>query len=224
MTARTKLKDRILPTYTKGEEIFNMVTHIVGGGFGVVALVACVLIAALAGDTVGVVCSAIFGASMIVLYTASSLYHGLRHEGAKKVFQILDHCTIYFLIAGTYTPMLLCSLVKVAPVAAMLTLAAVWGLAILATTLTAIDIKKYKVFSMICYIGIGWAIIFSIKDMYAALTPVGFWLLLSGGIVYTVGAILFKVGKHCKYFHSIFHIFVLAGSVLHTLCITLYVL
>ena len=224
MTARTKLKDRVLPTYTKGEEIFNMVTHIVGGGFGVVALVACVLISALSGNKVGVVCSAIFGTSMIVLYTASSLYHGLRHDGAKKVFQILDHCTIYFLIAGTYTPMLLCSLIKVAPMAAMLTFLAVWGLAILAITLTAIDIKKYKVFSMICYIGIGWAIIFSIESMYRALTPVGFWLLLSGGIVYTVGAILFKVGKHCKYFHSIFHLFVLAGSVLHTLCIVLYVL
>ena len=224
MTARTKLKDRILPTYTKGEEIFNMVTHIVGGGFGIIALVACVLISALGGNTLGVVCSSIFGASMIILDTASSLYHGLTHEGAKQVFQILDHCTIYFLIAGTYTPMLLCSLVKVAPVAAILTLIAVWALAILATTLTAIDIKKYKVFSMICYIGIGWAIIFSIKPMYRALTPAGFWLLLSGGIVYTLGAILFKVGKHCKYFHSIFHIFVLAGSVLHTLCIVLYVL
>ena len=224
MTARTKLKDRILPTYTRGEEIFNMVTHIVGGGFGVIALVACVLISALAGNTVGIVCSAIFGASMIVLYTASSLYHGLRHDGAKRVFQVLDHCTIYFLIAGTYTPMLLCSLVKVAPRAAMLTLASVWALAILATTLTAIDIKKYKVFSMICYIGIGWAIIFSIKSMYAALLPVGFWLLLSGGIAYTFGAVLFKVGKHVKYFHSIFHLFVLAGSVLHTLCIVFYVL
>ena len=224
MTARTKLKDRILPTYTRGEEIFNMVTHIVGGGFGVIALVACVLISALGGNSVGVVCSAIFGASMIVLYTASSLYHGLKNQTAKKVFQILDHCTIYFLIAGTYTPMLLCSLIYEAPMAAILTLIAVWALAILATVLTAIDIKKYKVFSMICYIGIGWAIIFSIKSMYAALSPMGFWLLLSGGIAYTFGAVLFKVGKHVKYFHSIFHLFVLAGSVLHTLCIVFYVL
>ena len=220
MAVRTKLKDRILPTYTRGEEIFNMVTHIVGGGFGVIALVACVLISALGGNAVGVVCSAIFGASMIVLYTASSLYH----DGAKRVFQVLDHCTIYFLIAGTYTPMLLCSLIKVAPRAAMLTLASVWALAILATTLTAIDIKKYKVFSMICYIGIGWAIIFSIRSMYTALSPVGFWLLLSGGVAYTLGAVLFKVGKHVKYFHSIFHLFVLAGSILHTLCIVFYVL
>ena len=224
MTARTKLKDRILPTYTRGEEIFNMVTHIVGGGFGVITLAVCVILAAIKGNAVGVVCSAIFGASMIVLYTASSLYHGIRREDAKKVFQVLDHCTIYFLIAGTYTPMLLCSLIKVAPTAAILTLIAVWSLAILATTLTAIDLQKYKVFSMICYIAIGWAIIFSIKPMYEALTPAGFWLLLSGGIAYTLGAVLFKVGKHVKYFHSIFHIFVIMGSVLHALCIVFYVL
>ena len=224
MSARTKLKDRILPTYTKGEEIFNMVTHIVGGGFGVITLAVCVMLAAMRDNVAGIVCSAIFGASMIVLYTASSLYHGIRREGAKKVFQILDHCTIYFLIAGTYTPMLLCSLIKVAPTAAILTLIAVWSLAILATTLTAIDLHKYKAFSMVCYIAIGWAIIFSIRSMYAALTSAGFWLLLSGGIVYTLGAVLFKVGKHVKYFHSIFHLFVLAGSVLHTLCIVFYVL
>ena len=224
MSARTKLKDRILPTYTKGEEIFNMVTHIVGGGFGVITLAVCVMLAAMRDNVAGIVCSAIFGASMIVLYTASSLYHGIRREGAKKVFQILDHCTIYFLIAGTYTPMLLCSLIKVAPTAAILTLIAVWSLAILAITLTAIDLHKYKAFSMVCYIAIGWAIIFSIRSMYAALTSAGFWLLLSGGIVYTLGAVLFKVGKHVKYFHSIFHLFVLAGSVLHTLCIVFYVL
>ena len=224
MASRTKIRDRVLPTYTRGEEIFNMVTHIVGGGFGVITLAVCVILAAIKGNAVGIVCSAIFGASMIVLYTASSLYHGIRREGAKKVFQVLDHCTIYFLIAGTYTPMLLCSLIKVAPTAAILTLIAVWSLAILATTLTAIDLQKYKVFSMICYIAIGWAIIFSIKPMYEALTPAGFWLLLSGGIAYTLGAVLFKVGKHVKYFHSIFHIFVIMGSVLHALCIVFYVL
>ncbi|MBO5682783.1 MAG: hemolysin III family protein, partial [Clostridia bacterium] len=194
------------------------------GGFGVITLAVCVMLAAMRDNVAGIVCSAIFGASMIVLYTASSLYHGIRREGAKKVFQILDHCTIYFLIAGTYTPMLLCSLIKVAPTAAILTLIAVWSLAILAITLTAIDLHKYKAFSMVCYIAIGWAIIFSIRSMYAALTSAGFWLLLSGGIVYTLGAVLFKVGKHVKYFHSIFHLFVLAGSVLHTLCIVFYVL
>ncbi len=224
MTARTKIKDRILPVYTVGEEIFNMVSHIVGGAVGIAALVICVLISALKGSVAGVVCSAIFGASMIVLYTMSSIYHGLRGETAKKVFQVIDHCTIYFLIAGTYTPMLVCGLARTAPMAAWITLAAVWGLTALAVTLTAIDLKKYKVFSMICYIAIGWAIIFSIGKMYQALGAAGFWLLLSGGIAYTGGVIFYKFGKDIKYFHSIFHLFTLAGSILHALCVIFYVL
>lgn len=224
MTARTKLKDRILPVYTGGEEIFNMVTHIVGGAVGIATLVICVLISAFKGSVSGVICSAIFGSSMVTLYTMSSIYHGLRAGTPKKVFQVIDHCTIYFLIAGTYTPMLVCGLSRTAPVAAWLTLLAVWGLAIVATTLTGIDLKKYKVFSMICYIGMGWAIIFSIKAMYHCLGPVGFWLLLSGGIAYTGGVIFYKLGKNIKYFHSIFHIFTLFGSILHTLCVIFYVL
>ena len=224
MTARTKLKDRVLPVYTGGEEIFNMVTHIVGGAVGIATLVICVIISAMKGSVSGVVCSAIFGASMVTLYTMSSIYHGLRTDISKKVFQVIDHCTIYFLIAGTYTPMLICGLVRTAPVAAWIIFAAVWGFAFLATTLTAIDLKKYKVFSMICYIGMGWAIIFSIGDMYRCLGPAGFWLLLSGGIAYTGGTIFYKLGNNLRYFHSIFHIFTLIGSILHSLCVIFYVL
>ncbi len=219
---RIKLCDRVLPRYTKGEEIFNMVTHIVGGGIGVAALVLCVVFAALNGNILGIVCGAIFGVSMITLYTMSSIYHGLRVGTGKKVFQIIDHCTIYFLIAGTYTPMLLCSLAKAHPVAAWITFGVVWGLAALSVTLTAIDIEKYKVFSMISYIGMGWAIIFSIKWMFDAIGPVGFALLLGGGILYTGGVLFFKAGKTKKYFHSIFHIFVLLGSISHLLCVLFF--
>ena len=224
MTARTKIKDRILPIYTNGEEIFNMVTHIVGAAVGVAALVLCVLISAFDGNAAGVVCSSVFGASMITLYTMSSIYHGLKTDTSKKVFQVIDHCTIYFLIAGTYTPMLVCGLARTAPVAAWITFAAVWGLAAVAITLTAIDLKKYKAFSMACYIGMGWSIIFSIKQMYDCLGAEGFWLLLAGGIAYTGGVIFYKLGNTKKYFHSVFHIFVLLGSVLHTLCVMFYVL
>ena len=224
MAKRTKLKDRVLPDYTKGEEIFNMVSHIVGGAVGVASLVLCVVFAAIRGNVAGVLSGIVFGTSMIVLYTMSSIYHGLRPNTAKKVFQIIDHCTIYFLIAGTYTPMLVCGLTKTAPVPAWIIFGVVWGLAALATTLTAIDLKKYKVFSMICYIGMGWSILFSIKDMYDSLGPGGFWLLLSGGIVYTGGVIFYAFGKNVRYFHSIFHLFTLAGSILHTLCVLLYVL
>ena len=102
---RIKLKDRVLPTYSKGEEIFNMVTHLVGAAFGLVAMVLCIIMAAIHGDAYGVVSSVIYGITMMLLYIMSSIYHGLRRQGtAKKVFQVLDHCTIFLLIAGSYTP------------------------------------------------------------------------------------------------------------------------
>lgn len=224
MASRIKLKDRILPVYTGGEEIFNMVSHIVGGAVGVITLLACVLISAFDGNIMGVVCSAIFGASMITLYTMSSIYHGLKNETAKKVFQVIDHCTIYFLIAGTYTPMVLCGLMRTSPMWAWIIFFIVWGCAAVATTLTAIDLKKYKVFSMICYVAMGWAILLSIKNMYYAIGPAGFALLLGGGVAYTGGIVFYKLGKNKKYFHSIFHLFVLVGSITHALCVIFYVL
>lgn len=219
---RTRLCDRALPDYTRGEEIFNMVSHIVGAAIGVAVTAACVLISAFGASVLGVVCGAIFGASMIMLYTASSIYHGLGGGTAKKVFQIIDHCTIYFLIAGTYTPMLLCALAKHNPLSAAITFLAVWSLAALSATLTAIDLEKYKRFSMISYLGMGWAIIFSVKDMIAAIGPVGFALLLGGGLLYTGGVLFFKLGAKRRYFHSVFHIFVILGSVMHSLCVILF--
>ena len=219
--SRTKLRDRVLPRYTRGEEIMNMVTHIVGGGLGVLVLVACVLLAAHHQNAVGIVCGAVYGVSMITLYTMSSIYHGLRINTAKKVFQILDHCTIYFLIAGTYTPMLLCGLVRTAPIAAYVLLAVVWVCTTVAVTLTAIDLRKYRAFGMACYIGIGWVILFSIWDMYLAIGPVGFALLLGGGILYTLGVAFFRAGNRVPYLHAVFHLFVLAGSLLHAACVLL---
>ena len=144
-----------MPDYTRGEEIFNMVTHIVGGGFGIIALVVSVLVAALKGNVWGVVSCAVYGGTMILLYTMSSVYHGLKAEMPKKVMQVLDHCTIYFLIAGTYTPLLLCAIRLVSPVAAWGLFALVWGFGTLGTVFTAIDLKKYSKFAMVCYIGMG---------------------------------------------------------------------
>lgn len=221
---RVRLRDRVLPSYTKGEEIFNMVTHIVGGAIGIATLTFCVLIAAWRGSVRGVVCGSVFGFSMIALYTMSSVYHGLRPNLAKRVFQVMDHCTIYFLIAGTYTPVLLCGMDPLYPTAARLTFCAVWGLAILATTLTAIDLERYKIFSQVCYIGMGWAVIFSIQKVFVCLGNAGFALLLGGGLLYTVGAVFFRLGKKIRYFHSIFHIFVLLGSICHALTVMFYVL
>ncbi len=221
MKKRTKLSQRHLPDYTRGEEIMNMVTHITGGGLGIFALIVCLL----RSDTgTEVIASAVYGSSMIALYAISSIYHGLRPNLGKKVLQILDHCTIYALIAGTYTPIALCAIRTINPALGWGILGLEWGLGAIAITLTAIDLKKYNVFSMICYIGMGWAILPWLGRMYTVLSPAGFRLLLWGGIAYTIGAVLYGIGSKVHWMHSVFHIFVVIGSLLQFLCIWLYVL
>ncbi len=221
---RTKLSDRVLPDYSKGEELMNTLTHIGGAALGVTALVLCILEAASKGNIWGVVGSAIYGASMIALYCVSSVYHGMKPGMAKKVMQVIDHCTIYLLIAGTYTPIVLSAIRPADPVLAWALLGFVWGLAILAVVLTAIDLKKYNVFSMICYIGIGWAILPFIRQTLQVLTLPGFLLLLAGGIAYTVGAVLYGIGGKVKWMHSVFHVFVVLGSALQFFSILGYAL
>ncbi|MBQ1229734.1 MAG: hemolysin III family protein [Clostridia bacterium] len=221
---RTKLADRILPNYTNGEELMNMISHIVGGALGVVALVLCVTFSAIRHNPWGVVGSAIYGASLILLYTSSSVYHGLRPGMGKKVMQVIDHCTIYFLIGGTYTPILFCSIRPVSPVWAWVLFGIVWGLAAMATTFTAIDLKKYATLSMICYIGMGWSVVIAAKTAIEAMTIPGSLWCLAGGILYTVGAVLYGLGKKRRYMHSIFHLFVVGGSIAQFICIFFYVL
>lgn len=221
---RTKLKDRVLPAYTKGEEIFNMVSHIVGGALAIAALVLCVIFAVIYSDAWGVVGAAIYGATMILLYTMSSIYHGLHPNMAKKVFQVIDHCTIYFLIAGTYTPVTLAGLRPEHPVVAFVIFGVVWAACFIAATLTAIDLDKYQKLSMVCYLAMGWCIIFFIKPTVACLGFGGTVFLLTGGVAYTVGAVLYGIGKKKKYIHSVFHLFVLAGSILHFFMILFYVI
>lgn len=221
---RTKLIDRRLPNYTFGEEIFNMVSHIVGGGFGVIALVVSVLVSAFKGDAFGIVGSAIYGFSLISLYAMSSIYHGLREGTAKKVMQVLDHCTIFFLIAGTYTPILLTAIRRHSPIWCWGIFGAVWGLAVLGIVLNAIDLKKYATFSMISYIGMGWCIVLAGKVTLEAIPFGGLMYILAGGIAYTVGAILYGLGIKIRWMHSIFHLFVLMGSILQFFGIVFYVL
>lgn len=222
---RTKLKDRILPTYTKGEEIFNMTSHIVGAVLGVVATVLCIVFAAVHQNVYGVISGAIYGVTMIVLYTMSSIYHGLSPKfTSKKVFQILDHCSIFLLIAGSYTPFALTAIRAVDGVAGWTIFGVIWLLAILGIVLNSIDIKKFKVFSMICYLLMGWCILVKGSLLPEVLTLNGFILLVAGGIAYTIGAIIYGVGKKHKYFHSIFHLFILLGSFLQFMCILLYVM
>lgn len=221
---RTKLRERKLPVYTNGEEKFNMISHIVGGGFGIVALVLSVVFSAVKGNVWGVVSCAVYGASLIALYVMSSVYHGLKAGTAKKVMQILDHCTIYFLIASTYTPLLLNPIREVSPGWAWTIFGIVWGCAALGIVLNAIDLKKYAAFSMICYIGMGWCIVVAAKVTIKAIPFAGLMFLLVGGIAYTVGAVLYGLGKKHRWMHSIFHLFVLLGSILQFICILFYVI
>lgn len=222
---RTALKNRILPSYTKGEEIFNMVSHIVGGAIGITAITLCSIFAALRGNVYGVVSGVIFGATMLILYAMSSIYHGLKPETmAKKVFQIIDHCSIFILIAGTYTPIALCTLREYSTAQGWVLFGIIWGMAILGVSLNSVDLKKFKLFSMICYLVMGWCIIVRINIIIKLCGMGAFMMLLSGGILYTVGAVFYKVGKKKKWMHSIFHIFCVLGSILHFLMVLFYVI
>lgn len=220
---RTKLKDRQLPAYTKGEEIMNMVTHISGGGLAIIGCIFCMLAACRFGGLQTILGAAVYCISMIGVYTMSSIYHGLHTGTAKKVMQVIDHCAIYFLIAGTYTPIMVTGFLPRFPVIGWGLLLMQWILTAIAVTLTAIDLKKYRVFSMICYIFMGWGIIFFLPQAMQVMTKPGFYLLLAGGIAYTIGAVLFGLGKKLRWMHATFHLFVILGSALQYFAILFYV-
>lgn len=219
---RTCLTDRLLPDYTKGEEIMNMVTHITGGGLAILGSVFCIAKVCQLGGWGNILGAIIYCVSMIGVYTMSSIYHGLRSGTAKKVMQVIDHCAIYFLIAGTYTPIIITGFLPVFPKIGWGLLLMQWALTALAVTLTAIDLKKFKVFSMVCYIFMGWGIIFFLPQAMAVMTQPGFYWLLAGGIAYTIGAVLFGLGKKLRWMHAVFHIFVILGSLFQYLAIVLY--
>lgn len=220
----TKTMDNALSKYSKGEEIFNMVSHIVGGALGLAGVILCIIFAAIHKNVYGIVSCGVYGLTLVLLYTFSSIYHGLRPGGtAKKVFQILDHCTIFLLIAGTYTPFALCTLREYDVATGWTIFGVIWGITVIGITLTAIDLRKYRKLSMVCYILMGWCIMVKGNVMPELLTTTGFLLLLTGGIAYTIGAIFYVVGKKRKWMHSIFHIACVIGSMLQLLCILFYV-
>ena len=216
------LKEKIeVPKYSLGEEIMSAVVHGIGALLSIAALVLCVVFSAKNGNTIGVISSIIYGTTLIILYTMSTLYHSLAVNNAKRVFRIIDHCSIYLLIAGTYTPYTLVALPN--PLGIIL-FSIIWSIAILGIVLNAINLKKYRVISAISYLVLGWVIIFAYNPLVDSIPWGGVLLLIAGGIVYTLGAIFYGFGKKVRYFHSVFHIFVLVASILHFLSILLYVL
>lgn len=168
-----------------------------------------------------VVSSCIYGGTLIILYSMSTIYHALAKNKAKKVFRILDHCSIFLLIAGTYTPY---TLVAIRGPVGWVLFGIIWASAVVGITLNAISVQKFKIFSMICYVASGWAVIAAARPMAAAIPLRGIILLLLGGVAYSIGAVLYTIGKKIKYMHSIWHFFVLAGSILHFFSIFLYVI
>lgn len=216
------LRDKItIPKYSLGEELTNAILHGIGSLLSIAALVLCVVFSSIHGNAYAVVSSCIYGSTLIILYTMSCLYHSFKVNNAKRVFRIIDHCSIFLLIAGTYTPY---TLVSLNGGLGWSMFGLIWGCAIVGIVLNAIDLNKYRILSMILYIAMGWAVVFTFKPLVNVIEIGGIYLLLAGGIIYTIGAIFYGLGKKRKYMHSVFHFFVLAGSILHFFSILLYVI
>lgn len=219
---KQSFRDRIkIPQYSLAEELMNAISHGVGAALAIAALVVSVVVSALHQNVWGIVASSIYGGTLIILYTMSTLYHSLKRNNAKRVFRIIDHCSIYLLIAGTYTPYTLISLRG--PVGWTL-FGIVWGVAVVGIVFNSIDMNKFKIISLIAYVAMGWVIIFAIKPLYDVIGTGGILWLILGGVLYTVGAVVYVIGKKHKFAHSVFHLFVLAGSIFHFFSILLYVL
>lgn len=199
-----------LPKYTLGEEITNAITHGLGAALAIAGLVVLIIYAPKTPLAIVSVC--LYGAAMFLLYLVSTLYHSLGVNRAKKVFQVLDHCTIFFLIAGTYTPI---SLLCIGGTVGWVIVSIVWGVGILGTVLTAVDMQRFKVFSMACYIALGWCIILFIKPLLDHMDQTTLILLVAGGVLYTVGAVIYGIGRKISYMHALWHLFCLAGTVFH---------
>ena len=207
-----------LPKYKLGEELINSISHGIGALLSVAALILCII----KSDSGLALFSVLFYAiTSIILYLMSCLYHSFKPNNAKRIFRIFDHCSIYLLIAGTYTPFVL--LVLPSKLGWWM-FGIIWTMAIIGIILNAIDLHKFRKISMVLYLVMGWCIIFSFKSLWSNMNHLGVFLILIGGIVYTLGAVIYGIGKKTKYMHSIFHIFCLLASICFFLSIYIFVL
>lgn len=222
MNQQEQVKHRIsIPKYTLGEELISAISHGVGALLGIAALVLCIVKSCNPFDGYKLASSIVFGLTVTLLYLMSCLYHSLKVNKAKRVFRVIDHCTIFLLIAGTYTPY---TLVALRGTLGWWIFGIIWGIAILGIVLNAVNLKKFAKLSVACYLIMGWIIVFAYQYMVQVMHPTALSLLIWGGIAYTVGAVLYAIGSKKKYFHSVFHFFCLAGTILHFFSIYLYVL
>ena len=205
--------------YSSIEEKFNIISHAIGFILSIVALVLLVTYAILDGDVWHIVSFSIFGSSLIVLYAASTLYHSAKKPELRNRLNILDHASIYVLIAGTYTPFTLVTLKG--PIGWVI-FGTSWGLALTGIILKLFFTGKYDLISTIMYVFMGWIIVFAIKPLINNLPLEGLLWLFAGGISYTIGAILYSIGR-IKFNHAIFHMLVLIGSFCHFMSVFFYV-
>lgn len=214
----------LLPDYSEKEEKINMLTHLIGAVFGVVILITALVLGLLHRNIWSVAAGAVYGISVTGLFCVSSVYHGLRPSNQKRVMRIVDHCTIYLMICGTYTPILLVQLRPLQPVLAWVVFAVQWLLATVAVVLNTRDLQKYRVISMVLYIAMGWCIVLLLPATISAIGMRAFGWLLTGGVCYTVGAVFYGLGKKQPYLHAVFHLFVDLACLMHAVCILVYVL
>lgn len=213
-----KKSKNTIPKYTLGEELINSISHGVGAGLAIAALV---LLCVRAHSAMGVVTGVIYASIMIILFVISCIYHSLspRVKG-KKVLRVIDHANVLLMVAGTYTPICL-ALIKGG--LGWVMFGVVWAVTILAVTLNCINVDKYQLAAVLCNLIVGWGSLLIIHRLIQVCPKPGLVLLIVGGIVYSIGAILYGVGHKVKYMHSIFHFFVLAGAILHFFLIYFYV-
>ncbi|ABS60478.1 PAQR family membrane homeostasis protein TrhA [Fervidobacterium nodosum] len=197
--------------YTIGEEIANSITHGVGALFGIAGLVVLIIFSTFTHDALKIVSAVIYGVSLMIMYLSSTLYHSIQHKKAKQIFEILDHSSIYLLIAGTYTPF---TLVSLNGKIGWTMFAIVWLLTAIGIFLKVFFVKRFLILSTLIYIFLGWMIVFEFKPLISAISNTTLWLLVLGGVSYTLGTI-FYVWRRLKFGHMVWHLFVLLGSFLH---------
>lgn len=213
--------------YSVGEEIFNSITHGIGAALSIAALVILLVFTVINGGTaLDIVGIAIYGATLIILYTMSTLYHAITNKKAKSVLRIIDHSSVYILIIGSFVPYIF-TVLKNHGIKPWIVLFSIVFIAILGTVLYSIFRQKIKIFNIASYVAMGWAVSFLIPDLIEIFKANNimycFYFLLAGGISYTAGIIFYAI-KKIKYFHSIWHLFVLTGSILQFFAILLYIL
>ena len=202
--------ERPFPDYTPMEEKLNSWSHLFGALCAVVMMVLAIH-ASLDKPSIYLICSVVYTISVLLTMLVSGIYHGLPKGKAKQVMRVVDHCDIFVTIAGTYTPITLLGICTINPVLGWVVFGIEWGLALIGIVLNAIDLKRYSAFSMTCYLGMGWCVIISLWPAIQSMTLAGFLWIIGGGVAFTIGAVLYLVGKKKRYRHFLFHVFVVLG-------------